>query len=165
MGKILEKIIADRLIHVLEDRKLLNDNQAGFRSNRCTTDQILKLVQQASDQLHNKAGNTRTLVTFFDYEKAYDKVWRDGLIYKMQQLNLPSRFIRYVRHFLSGRKTRVEINGSRSDNFRLDEGLPQGSSISPYYSSMKLTWNLTQIEQLVSSLMTQPPGFEEATGS
>ena len=131
MGKILEKIIADRLIHVLEDRKLLNDNQAGFRSNRCTTDQILKLVQQASDQLHNKAGNTRTLVTFFDYEKAYDKVWRDGLIYKMQQLNLPSRFIRYVRHFLSGRKTRVEINGSRSDNFRLDEGLPQGSSISP----------------------------------
>ena len=49
----------------------------------------------------------------------------------MQQMNLPKRFIRYVRHFLSGRKTRVEVNGSRSDNFRLDEGLPQGSSISP----------------------------------
>ena len=46
-------------------------------------------------------------------------------------MNLPNRFIRYVHHFLSGRKTRVEINGSRSDNSRLDEGLPQGSSISP----------------------------------
>ena len=45
MGKLLEKIVADRLIHILETRNLLNDNQAGFRPNRCTTDQILKLVQ------------------------------------------------------------------------------------------------------------------------
>ena len=49
MGKLLEKIIADRLIFILEDRNLINDNQAGFRPNRCTTDQVLKLVQQASD--------------------------------------------------------------------------------------------------------------------
>ena len=131
MGKLLEKIIADRLIFILEDRNLINDNQAGFRPNRCTTDQVLKLVQQASDQLHNKGGDTRLMATFFDYEKAYDKVWRDGLIYKMEKLNIPTRFLVYVRHFLSGRKTRVDVNGSKSDTFRLDEGLPQGSSISP----------------------------------
>ena len=52
-------------------------------------------------------------------------------MYKMEKLNIPTRFIRYVRHFLSGRKTRVDVNGSKSDPFRLDEGLPQGSSISP----------------------------------
>ena len=44
MGKLLEKIIADRLIYILEDRNLINDNQAGSRPNRCTTDQVLKLV-------------------------------------------------------------------------------------------------------------------------
>ena len=71
------------------------------------------------------------MTTFFDYEKAYDKVWRDGLLYKMINMDLPDRFIRYVRHFLSGRKTKVEVNGERSDTFRLDQGLPQGSSISP----------------------------------
>ena len=131
MGKLLEKIIADRLLYILEERNLINDNQAGFRPNRCTTDQVLKLVQQASDQLHNKSGDTRLMATFFDYEKAYDKVWRDGLLYKMEMLNIPARFIRYVRHFLSGRKTRVDINGTKSNPFRLDEGLPQGSSISP----------------------------------
>ena len=41
------------------------------------------------------------MATFFDYEKAYDKVWRDGLIYKMEKLNIPTRFLVYVRHFLS----------------------------------------------------------------
>ena len=37
----------------------------------------------------------------------------------------------YIRHFLAGRKTRVEINGRRSDQFLMKQGLPQGSSISP----------------------------------
>ena len=131
MGKILEKMVADRLMLVLETGRLLNDNQAGFRQNRCTTDQILKLVQEASDQIHAEGSNHRLIATFFDYEKAFDKVWRDGLIHKMHELNIPARYIRYVRHLLSGRTTRVEINGTRSNPFTLKEGLPQGSSISP----------------------------------
>ena len=131
LGKLLEKIIGDRLVQVLEERGLLNDNQAGFRPGRCTTDQILKLVQQATDQMHSTPGNTRTITTFFDYEKAYDKVWRDGLIHKMLKMNLPDRFIKYTRHFLSGRKTTVEVNGTKSKSFHLNQGLPQGSSISP----------------------------------
>jgi len=131
LGKILEKIIADRLISILESGHLLSDNQAGFRRNRCTTDQVLKLVQEASDQIHGGKETYRTVTAFFDYEKAYDKVWRDGLLSKMIDLNIPPRFIRYVRHFLSGRSTVVEVNGAKSRPFILKEGLPQGSSISP----------------------------------
>jgi ribonuclease HI len=52
-------------------------------------------------------------------------------LYKMQQMDLPWQYVKYVRNFLSGRKTRVEVNRVRSNNFRLDQGLPQGSSISP----------------------------------
>jgi retron-type reverse transcriptase len=36
-----------------------------------------------------------------------------------------------IRHFLAGRKTRVEVNGTRSNQFLMKQGLPQGSSISP----------------------------------
>ena len=131
LGKILEKIIANRLIYILEDRGLLTDNQAGFRPGRSTVDQVLKLVQDASDNIHTQPRGRRTMVTFFDYNKAYDMVWRDGLIYKMIQLKLPFRYIRYVRHFLSGRKTTVSINNVHSKEFLLRNGLPQGSSISP----------------------------------
>ena len=73
----------------------------------------------------------RTITTFFDYEKAYDKVWRDGLLVKMDDLGIPQKFTNYVRHFLSGRKTKVEVNNTKSKEFTLKEGLPQGSSISP----------------------------------
>ena len=131
LGKILERMIADRLIYILETKNLLNDNQAGFRQGRCTTDQILKLIQEASDGIHDRQGRTRTMVAFFDYEKAYDKVWRDGVIHKMLELGIPSRFVKYVRHFLSGRVAQVEFNQGRSKEFMLNEGLPQGSCISP----------------------------------
>lgn len=130
MGKILEKLVANRLIYVLETRNLLNPNQAGFRPARSTTDQVWKLVQNASDNMHEDS-RKRTVTTFFDYEKAYDKVWRDGLLAKMDDLGIPQRFTNYVRHFLSGRKTRVEVNNTKSKEFTLREGLPQGSSISP----------------------------------
>ena len=70
-------------MYVLESRDVINKNQAGFRQNRATTDQVLKLVQSASDQLHSREKSKLTICTFFDYEKAYDKVWRDGLLCKM----------------------------------------------------------------------------------
>ena len=131
-------MIADRLIFLLEDKNLLNDNQAGFRQGRCTTDQILKLVQSASDGIHDKLGRHRTMIAFFDYEKAYDKVWRDGVIHKMLELGLPTKFVRYVRHFLSGRVAQVEVNQGRSNDFMLNDVLPQGSyhPYSSLYSSM-----------------------------
>ena len=75
LGKMLEKVIADRLTYFLEDGNLLNHNQAGFRQNRCTTDQILKLVQQATNKIQKKKGETLTMVTYFDYAKGYGKIW------------------------------------------------------------------------------------------
>jgi len=131
LGKLMEKIVADRLTYVLENRGLLADSQAGFRQNRCTTDQVLRMTQLATDQFQGKHQSSATVITFFDYEKAYDKVWRAGLLHKMQAMDLPDKFIQYTRSFLSGRKTAVDVNGARSNQFILKEGLPQGSSISP----------------------------------
>ena len=38
LGKLLEKIVADRLSHIMETRGSVNNKQAGFRRNRCTGD-------------------------------------------------------------------------------------------------------------------------------
>ena len=131
LGKILEKMVADRLLYQLEAKLQLSQNQAGFRQGRSTADQVLKLTQSAIDKFHGPKGATLTIATFFDYEKAFDKVWRDGLLYKMIDLGIPPRFLHYVRHFLGSRKTKVQVNNVRSKNFFLNEGLPQGSAISP----------------------------------
>ena len=46
----------------------------------------------------------------------------------MIRLGLTYSFIKYARSF---RKTTVEINGVKSEDFYLNKGLPQGSAISP----------------------------------
>ena len=92
----------------------------------------MKLVQMAADTIQGKPkGSASTIVTFFDFMRAFDKVWRDGLIWKMVDMGIPYSFVKYTRLFLSARKTKVRVNGEASDPFFLNEGLPQGSAISP----------------------------------
>ena len=63
--------------------------------------------------------------------KAYKKVWRQGLLSKMEDMEVPYRFRNFARSFLSSRRAEVEVNGRRSRKVYLNEGLPQGSSLSP----------------------------------
>ena len=109
----------------MESKGLLADSQAGFRQNRCTTVQILKMTQLATDNIQTRRAESATAIAFFDYAKAYNKVWRNGLLFKMQELNIPQKIIRYTR---SNRKTYVEVNGARSKSFILKEVLQQGSA-------------------------------------
>ena len=72
VGKLLEKMVADSMLHILEDRNILNDSQAGLRPGRCSADQVLKLIQQAPDQMHSN-GNLRTMATFLTTKKRTTK--------------------------------------------------------------------------------------------
>ena len=49
IGKLLERLIVNRLSWRLEAKSLLSPWQAGFRKRRCTTDQCLRLSQLVSD--------------------------------------------------------------------------------------------------------------------
>ena len=49
----------------------------------------------------------------------------------MIQLEIPWRYVRYVRFFLSARQTVINFNEMASKMFKLNEVLPQGSAISP----------------------------------
>ena len=49
IGKLLERLIVNRLSWWLEAKSLLSPWQAGFRKRQCTTDQCLRLSQFVSD--------------------------------------------------------------------------------------------------------------------
>ena len=43
MCKVMERLVANRLTWYLENHNILTNAQTGFRKNRCTTDQIIRL--------------------------------------------------------------------------------------------------------------------------
>ncbi len=77
-------------VHPRQQQELLSHWQAGFRNGRSATDQILRLTQYVFDGFQTKE---KIVACIFDYSKAYDTVWRTGLLRKMRQLGVPHRFI------------------------------------------------------------------------
>ena len=66
-----------------------------------------------------------------DFSKAFDLVWDSVLFHKLLSFKLPLCFILWVRSFLSDRRAKVQVGGSRSLSFRIRRGVPQGSVLGP----------------------------------
>lgn len=128
LGKLLEKIIKSRLMLELERRQLLPAHQAGFRSKKSTINNIVRLERYAREQLIR---SRHSAVIFFDIKAAFDSVWHDGLIYKMNDLRLPTYLISYLTTFLQNRTANIELENILSRSFNLKSGTPQGSPLSP----------------------------------
>lgn len=72
-----------------------------------------------------------TAAVFLDMEKAFDKVWHSGLLYKLIELKMPRRIVNTIDSFLQERKFQVKVEGVLSDISRIEAGVPQGSCLSP----------------------------------
>ena len=126
--KILERLVTNRLNWYLESNKLLNESQCGFRKNRSTIDQLVRL----HDAINKSLSTGGYLVgVFIDFQAAFDLVWREGLLYKLRGLGIGGNMHRWINDFLTGRTIKVKVGGEISDSQTLDNGTPQGSVISP----------------------------------
>ena len=84
-SKIFEKIIFNSLFEYLEDNKLLNCNQSGFRSGDSCVHQLLSITHEIYKSFDaNPSLEVRGV--FLDTSKAFDQPWHDGLLYKLKLL-------------------------------------------------------------------------------
>ena len=97
LGKCLERIITTRLNGFIEHNKIIDLEQEGFRKFHSTTHALLRLVQDIFNGYNRKES---TLVAFIDMEKAFDSVWRDGLLVKMHRLGIRGNVWSWISNFL-----------------------------------------------------------------
>ena len=66
---------------------------------------------------------------FLDICKTCDRVWHDGLLFKLKQNGVCGNFFQWITSFLSGRIQRVIRNGQASDWAIIQPGVPQGLTL------------------------------------
>ena len=64
-------------------------------------------------------------------EKAFDKVWKDGLRYKLRENGVSDNMYKWISQYLYNRTARVRVEGEYSREKVLREGVPQGGVLSP----------------------------------
>ena len=128
MCKIMERMITNRLVWFLERNNLINNAQSAYRKARSTLDQLSRLHDSIHKAINNKSF---TVGIFIDFSRAYDMLWKDGLLSKLRNMGITGNIYNYINDFLTERSLRVKIGNTLSENFRLQNGTPQGSVISP----------------------------------
>lgn len=95
--KLMEKMIIRRLNYILEIKGLISPYQSGFRAGRNTMDAVLSLEGDVRKAQVNKEVLVGVL---FDIEKAYDMLWKEGLLIKLKCMGIGGKLYNWIMDFL-----------------------------------------------------------------
>jgi len=94
IGKLFEKILVARILHEVNDRGLMRDDQFGFRPRHSMSLQLARLVERIT---RNFCEKRLTGSVFLNVAIVIDTVWINALLYKLTLLNFHS----YIVHTIS----------------------------------------------------------------
>ena len=127
-GKLIEKIVHNRISNFLETHTLLDPNQGGFRKNNSTINSIANYIDNIYESINEKK---LSLSVYIDFSKAFDIVNHTILKQKLHHLGVKNNTLLWVDSYLQNRKQCTMINNVYSSYKTIQCGVPQGSTLGP----------------------------------
>ena len=109
-SKIFERLIYIAMFKHFLGNNLISSNQSGFKPGDSCINQLIAIshiFKCFDDRLEVRE-------VFLDISKKFDKVWREGLIYKLRRNGICGNLLQLLISFLDSRKLRVLLNGQCS---------------------------------------------------
>ena len=126
--KTVERMVNERLVHCLEKKNILTKFQAGFRAQRSTLDQLVRLDTFIREAFNN---GDHVVGVFFDLAKAYDTTWKYGIMRDLHTMGLRGNLPIFIQNFLSERTFQILLGATLyMDKFSQEEGVPRGAILS-----------------------------------
>lgn len=125
VGKLCERLVYDRILPTVA--RHFPQHQSGFRHHRSTLDCITRFVLAVSDAFEH---DSELVGVFVDIDKAYDTVWRKGLLVKLLNMGVERDALAWISDFLYNRVQRTVVDGAMSAWSLVQDGVPQGSVLS-----------------------------------
>jgi hypothetical protein len=128
IAKVFERVVFKYLFNYFRDNFMISIWQSGFLPGTSTVTQLIEIYDQFCKAV-SKGKDIR--VVFLDISKAFDRVWHEGLIYKLEGHGIRGKLLKWLVSYLQDRQQRVIINGSKSEWASIKAGVPQGSVLGP----------------------------------
>ena len=100
-SKIFERIIFNEIFRFFIKNDLISQHQSGFKPGDSCINQLLSITHEIY-QSFDQGFDVRSV--FLDISKAFDKVWYDGIIFKMKQNGVSGNLLNLLSNFLRNRK-------------------------------------------------------------
>ncbi|GBO35987.1 Putative protein in type-1 retrotransposable element R1DM [Araneus ventricosus] len=141
MSKVLDKLVAQRILHHYHSNNLLNHLQHGFRARKSCETAGFELKSVVMEKV--KANQAVCLISL-DVEGAFDNVCWESILFRLGQANCPNNIFRLVRSYLRERWVLFETRATRVEH-ETKMGCPQGSCSGPIF------WNIVADSLLVQT--------------
>ena len=141
-GKVFNRIMLERIKNATDPK--LRDEQAGFRKNRSTIDQIatLRIIVEQSLEW-----NSQLVINFLDYEKVFDSIDRETLWKILRHHGIPQKLVNLIRSMYEDTTCRIVHAGQLTDNFSILTGVRQGCLLSPFLFILAIDWLMKETTQ------------------
>ena len=127
-SKILEKIVYKRLISHLDNNKILNDCQYGFRAGHSCEHALIDLNNTLTTNINN---NYHSFGIFLDLSKAFDLIDHNILLYKLSHYGIRGAVWNWFKSYLLNRHNYTSFNNYDSQYSTAKYGVPQSIWFQP----------------------------------
>ena len=103
-------------------------NQSGLKPGDSCINQLLSITH---DTYKSFDCGYEVRGVFPDISKAFDKVWRNGIIFELKQNSISGKLHKFLHDFLVNRKHGVVLNWKVSFWANVKAGVRQGSILGP----------------------------------
>jgi hypothetical protein len=121
-GKILEKLLINRINHHLYKHELLTDRQFRFTPQRNTIDATMEAKSFIEPVLENRG---LVIMTSLDVQGAFDSAWWPGILQGLRYFNYPSNLYKLSKEYFSNRTAVMTTNNSTTER-RVTKGCCKG---------------------------------------
>ena len=125
---MFERVVFKHLYNHLNENQILTPLQSGFIPGDSTINQFTYLYNFFAQALDS---GKEVRVVFCDISKAFDRVWHEGLLLKLEAAGISGNLLLWFRSYLTDRKQRVVHPGAEPEWTYIRAGVPQGSILGP----------------------------------
>jgi hypothetical protein len=109
LSKVFESVMHDRLLKHCLENNIITEKQAAYLKGDSTVSQLLYMVHNIRQNWGNKKV---TQGLFLDVSSAFDNVWHNGLLAKLNQIGVEDTFLITISSYLAGRKQVDVVDGT-----------------------------------------------------